>query len=139
MSTHDRGEGHSERSQKLLENFSEDTFSTALENVKAENILYLPVKQADPTPLYAFTDSYKHDSHGPWQAVFMQSLFDSTTSVQEGKVSFWPVLVQEPLQAALLNYISSHQIECSINIDNFSARVDSLGSRAVRKSSQVFL
>lgn len=134
MSTHDREVGHSERSQKLLENFSEDTFFTALENIKAENILCIPVKQDGPTPLYAFTDSYKHDSHGPWQAAFMQSLFDSTVAVQEGKFSIWPVVVQEPLQAALLNCISSHKLECSINIDNFSARFDSLGSRAVRKS-----
>ncbi|TIB38264.1 hypothetical protein E3P86_01725 [Wallemia ichthyophaga] len=132
MSTHDREVGHSERSQKLLENFSEDTFFTALENIKAENILCIPVKQDGPTPLYAFTDSYKHDSHGPWQAAFMQSLFDSTVAVQEGKFSIWPVVVQEPLQAALLNCISSHKLECSINIDNFSARFDSLGSRAVQ-------
>ncbi|TIB74184.1 hypothetical protein E3Q24_00652 [Wallemia mellicola] len=133
MSTHDRSEGHMERSQEFLKKIPDEAFQISFKRIKDENILYLPANKSGPTALYAFSDIYKHDSHGPWQAEFMQDFFDDIMSVQKGDVNNWPIVVQESLQAALLSCISSNQIKCSINIENFSARIDSIGSRDVRK------
>ena len=130
MSTHDKAEGNIERSQRLLDNFSEETFTTALERAKADKLIHLPGKNPHS---YEFTEAFKNKLQGPWQLGFMQGLFDSINSVQEGTESKWPVMVDEHVQASLLDYVSSNMIVCSVNIDNFTARVDSLGSRAVRK------